>query len=101
MNWFKCIVCKTRGGNIVKHKTIDGISGNGGTVNIYYHNGCLKKVIKNPENYDDWVIFNLNSVVSDLNKHVSDIEGCVVTRLEYFKEISKCHNKKNSNMGSV
>ena len=89
MKWSKCIICKSRKGNIVKHKTLDGISGVGGTVNIFYHHDCLKKVIKNPENYDDWIIFNLNSVVADLkDRQVSDMESVITTRLKYFKEIS-------------
>ena len=66
MWWSKCIVCKSRKGDIIKHSASDDITEVGGMVNIYYHKDCLRKVIENPENYDDWIIFNLNSVVSDL-----------------------------------
>jgi len=93
--WFpKCIVCKKRYGGIIKHKTIDGTSCStssyltrapgGGCATVDYHQQCFNDVIKNPERYNDRVIFSLNSVLSDLKGRKSSEK----TRLDYFKKLS-------------
>lgn len=65
----KCIVCKQRKGKIYRLSVEDCVTGCGGFVHIYYHKWCLQKVEKNPQQYDDWIIFNLSSVSAKISKY--------------------------------